>query len=281
MLVELAVGDAYGAGFEFRNSLSVRAFNHVDRYRRPALTLSHRCGRYTDDTQMTIAVTEALLSGEPWTAELLADHFVHAFQRNPRVGYAPRFYGFLKAVDDGTDFLARIRPHSDRSGAAMRAGPVGLLPDLATVLDRATVQARVTHDTDAGIASAQAAALMVHHFAHRRGQPEHVGEFVSEHVAGPWDRPWRGRVSMKGTDCVHAAISAVAAHSSLRELLRSCVAFGGDVDTVATIALAAASCSADYDHDLPEALIDGFERGPFGLDFLRDLDRQLMVAFAT
>ncbi len=64
MLVELAIGDAYGAGFEFRNPLYVRAFNRLDRYRRPALTLG-RGGRYTDDTQMTLAVGEALLRASP------------------------------------------------------------------------------------------------------------------------------------------------------------------------------------------------------------------------
>jgi len=85
MLVELAVGDAYGAGFEFRNPLYVRAFNKLDRHRRPALTIA-KPGRYTDDTQMTIAVTEALLSGEPWSPALVAAHFVEAFKRDPRGG---------------------------------------------------------------------------------------------------------------------------------------------------------------------------------------------------
>jgi hypothetical protein len=39
VLVELAVGDAYGAGFEFRNPLYVRAFNNLNRHRRAALTI--------------------------------------------------------------------------------------------------------------------------------------------------------------------------------------------------------------------------------------------------
>lgn len=160
MLVELAVGDAYGAGFEFRNPVYVRVFNRVDRYRRPALTLS-RGGRYTDDTQMTIAITEALLSQEPWTAEVIAHHFLQAFQRDPRTGYAPRFYQFLRSAENADDFCTRIRPTSDRSGAAMRAGPIGLISDIGALLEKAVIQARVTHDTEPGVASAQAAALGV------------------------------------------------------------------------------------------------------------------------
>ncbi len=276
MLVELAVGDAYGAGFEFRNPLYVRAFNRLDRHRRPGLSVS-KPGRYTDDTQMTIAVTEALLSGEAWSAELVAAHFVGAFKRDPRGGYAPRFGRFLRSVEDGDEFLDRIRPGSDRSGAAMRAGPLGVLADVGEVLDRAAVQARVTHDTPGGVSSAQAAALMVHYFAHRVGAPDGLTAFIVGHVPGEWDRPWRGRVSMNGIECVRAAITAVSTHRSLAELLRGCVAYGGDVDTVATIALGAASWSVDYALDLPVVLLDGLEAGAFGRGYLEDLDRQLVA----
>ncbi len=275
MLVELAVGDAYGAGFEFRNPIYVRAFNRVDRHRRPALTLSGG-GRYTDDTQMTIAIAEAILSDEPWTPALIAEHFVRAFQRDPRTGYAPRFYRFLRSVDNAQDFCTRIRPTSDRSGAAMRAGPIGLHPDIDAVLERAEIQARVTHDTEAGVASAQAAALMVHHFARRDGTPGDLADFVAQHVHGPWREPWKGRVSMRGMDCVRAAITATAQSASLKQLLHRCVAFGGDVDTVATIALAAASWSTHHAPDLPQALIEGLERSEFGYDYLRRLDEQLI-----
>jgi len=52
---------------------------------------------------------------------------------------------------------------------------------------------------------------------------------------------------------------------------------GGDVDTVATIALAAASWSVDYAQDLPVALVEGLENGAFGRTYLKDLDRQLVV----
>lgn len=276
MLVELAVGDAYGAGFEFRNSLYVRVFNNLDRHRRPALTIT-KPGRYTDDTQMTIAVTEALLSGESWSPELVASHFVEAFKRDPRGGYAPRFGRFLRSVENGDEFLARIRPGSDRSGAAMRAGPLGVLPDVDEVLDRAAVQARVTHDTPGGVSSAQAAALMVHYFAYGIGAPDALAGFVTERVPGAWDRPWKGRVSMNGVECVRAAVTAVSAHRSLADLLRGCVAYGGDVDTVATIALAAASWSVDYALDLPATLVESLERGAFGRAYLEDLDRQLIA----
>jgi ADP-ribosyl-[dinitrogen reductase] hydrolase len=279
MLLELAVGDAYGAGFEFRNRLYVRAFNTLERHRRPALTLT-TAGRYTDDTQMTMAVTEAMLSGQTWSAGLLADRFVEAFRRDPRPGYAPGFHRLLRSVRSGDDFLARIRPDSDGGGAAMRAGPLGVLAEIDDVLQRAELQARITHDTPGGAASAQAAALMVHYFVHRLGPPGALGGFVARHVPGEWEQPWTGRVGMNGVANVRAAITAVGGQRSLADLLRTCVAYSGDVDTVATIGLAAASWSEDYTADLPAVLIDGLETGAYGRGYLEKLDRQL-VAFAS
>ncbi len=274
MFVELAVGDAYGAGFEFRNSLYVWRFNRLDRYRRQALTIA-KPGRYTDDTQMTIAVAEAMLSGNPWTPRLLATHFVRAYKRDPRAGYAPRFGRFLRGVDESDDFLERICPDSDRSGAAMRSGPIGLLADVDDVLERAAIQARVTHDTPGGVASAQAAALMVHYFAQQVGPPEALPAFIVDHVPGDWSKAWHGRVPMNGVACVRAALTAVAANRSLSQVLHASVAFGGDTDTVATIALAAASWSNYHRQDLPKVLVDGLESGPFGRDYLIELDRRI------
>lgn len=275
MLVEAAVGDAYGAGFEFRGRVFVRLFNRTDKYRRPPLTLV-KPGRYTDDTQMMIAVAEALLSGDEWTPQLLASHFVETYKRDPRSGYAPGFQRFLRGVDSGDEFLARIKPTSKRSGAAMRAGPIGLFPNVKDVLEHAELQARVTHDTPEGIVSAQAAALMVHYFAYRLGLPGDLPAFIRSSVPGAWEQSWKGRVSVDGIPCVHAALSAVASCKSFTALLHRCVAYGGDVDTVATISLAAASWSDDYVSDLPATLIDGLESGPYGRSYLEHLDQSLI-----
>jgi ADP-ribosylglycohydrolase len=119
---------------------------------------------------MSLAVAELLEAGEPWTPANLADRFVTGFHRDRREGYAGRFYDFLLSVSDGEEFLRRIRPDSDKSGAAMRAAPIGLLPTVDDVLHHAAVQAAVTHDTPAGIASAQAAALAVYYCHHDLGR---------------------------------------------------------------------------------------------------------------
>jgi len=276
MLVELAVGDAYGAGFEYVADRIVRERNDLSVYvQHPRHDI--RPGCYTDDTQMSIAVAEAVVSDEPWTPESLAGRFVTAFKRDPREGYAGGFYSFLQEVKDGAEFLARIRPESDKSGAAMRACPIGVYPSMEEVIRRSTAQAALTHNTPDGISAAVAAALMTHYFLYRLGTKSGLGRFLAAHVPGPWTEPWRGKVGAKGMESVQAAVSAVMAHDSLSALLRACVALTGDVDTVATIALAAASCSDEVAQDLPPQLVEGLENGPFGRDYLRELDTRLLA----
>jgi ADP-ribosylglycohydrolase len=226
---------------------------------------------------MSLAIAEAMVANEPWTPEFLAQRFVDVFKRDPREGYAGSFYGFLQEVRTGTEFLHRIRPASDKSGAAMRATPIGVLGNLSKVIRHATIQAAITHNTPGGVQSAVAAALMTHYFRHRLGRKADLGSFLKLHVAGPWEQTWRGKVGPKGMMSVHAAFTAILGCRSMSELLRSCIAFTGDVDTVATIALAAGSFSEEIQQDLPKHLYAELENGPYGRDYLQSLDEELLA----
>jgi ADP-ribosylglycohydrolase len=276
MLLQLAIGDAYGAGFEYANQRRPRDPQQA-RYLQHPRHRGTRPGMYTDDTQMSLAIAELLVAGVRWTPRNIAGKFVEAFHRDPREGYASRFYAFLQQTRTAEEFLANIRPSSDKSGAAMRAGPLGVLDTLGTVLDYARIQATLTHNTPDGIAAAQAAALMSHYFLYDLGPRDRLGQFLEEMVPGQWSVPWLGKVESKGWMSVRAAVTALQRNTSLAALLQDCIAFTGDVDTVATIALAAASCCSDYSHDLPEALVAGLENGAYGRDYLIALDRQLLA----
>jgi hypothetical protein len=103
-----------------------------------------------------------------------------------------------------------------------------------------------------------------------------VAAWIDATLGGGWARPWRGKVGSKGWMSVRAALTALRAGPSMSEILRASVAFTGDVDTVATIALAAASRSAEVGQDLPGVLRNGLEDGPFGRGYLEDLDARLL-----
>lgn len=276
MLLELAVGDAYGAGFEYADQEIIDQYNDLSRYiQNPRHPLVPGC--YTDDTQMSIAIAETIVSQKPWTPEVLAEAFVTAFKRDQREGYAGRFYQFLLEIQDANEFLEKITWTSDKSGAAMRAGPIGVFPTVEKVREAATIQAAITHNTPDGINAAIAAALMSHYFIYKLGEKSNLGKFLETHVAGyQWGEPWQEKVGSKGWMSVKAAITAVMRNHSMSELLKDCIAFSGDVDTVATIALAAGSCSEEIAQDLPDHLIAGLENKTYGRDYLIELDRHLM-----
>lgn len=276
MLVELAIGDAYGAGFEYAPDRIVRDFNTLSGYIQHQ-RYSFAPGSYTDDTQMSIAIAEAILADDPWTPEALAERFVAAFKRDPREGYASRFYEFLQNVRDGAEFVARIRPDSDKSGAAMRACPIGIFHPVAEVLRRSRIQAAITHDTPDGINAAVAAALMTHYCLYRVGPKAQVAEFLEAHVPAGWTTPWTGKVGAKGLTSVHAAVTALQGATTMSGLLHACIAYTGDVDTVATIALAAGACSPEVEQDLPAHLLSELENGHYGRDYLQELDRRLLA----
>jgi ADP-ribosyl-[dinitrogen reductase] hydrolase len=269
-----AIGDAYGFCFEFASADFVREHNNLRYHHHP--TFTHAPGVYSDDTQMQMALGEIIASEREWTPREIAQTFVDVFKRDPRPGYASRFHEFLQSVKTGDEFLARINATSERNGAAMRAPIVGLFPDLSDVMTRSEVQAKLTHDTRGGIDSAVAASLLAHYFAYHLGPKEEAPAFLARHVPGyEWGTPWSGHVEVHGIQTVRAALTAITKADSLAELLKASVDFTGDVDSVATIALASASCSPHFKRDLPSALWEGIENSDYGIQYLHDLDARV------
>ncbi len=280
MLFEAAIGDSYGAAYEYVKTEEYPGPNDLSKYRKhPRHNIP--AGVYTDDTQMSIAVAEALLSQEEWTPLLLANKFVECYRRDPIDGYARGFQAFLGEVKTGKEFLAKIKPDSDKSGAAMRAFPLGFLPSVGQVLQYCRIQAAVTHNTPDGIHAACASALMAHFLLYDLGAKHEIGSFIEEYVPGKWTGIWQGQVRSKGWMSVQAAITAVVQYDSLSDILRACVDYTGDVDTVATIALGSASTSPQIAQDLPPALIWGLRDRPYGRTYLRKLDQQLYAGLTT
>ncbi len=279
MLIEIAIGDAYGAAFEYVDSKFTRENNDLSGYyKHPRHDIAPGC--YTDDTQMSIAIAEALLDGRKWSADLIAEHFVGAFKRDPREGYAGNFYLFLQKIKDHEAFLRDIKPESDKSGASMRACPLGLLPTIDEVIEYSRIQAAVTHNTPDGIAAAIAAALTSHYFIYHLGGKSELGAFLESHINGQWNVPWKGKVGSKGWMSVRAAITAIKSCNCMSDLLKTCINFEGDVDTVAAIALGAASCSDEIEQDLPQVLFEELENKDYGRDYIIDLDQRLMNSVA-
>lgn len=278
MILEGAIGDAYGAGFEFANRSKIIKKNTLTQYEaHPKYTSIYK--KYTDDTQMAIAISELLLSEAVWTENLVAEQFLAVFKRDPREGYSKRMYKVLSETNTAVEFFARSVFKSDRNGAAMRAYPLGLIKDEGELLNKAYIQAKVTHDTEKAIQSAQAVALMLHYFRYKKGKQEHLVAYLSDTQNYDWKGVWTQEVSTDCLETVEAILTILSQKKELSAMLTASVAFGGDVDTVASVSLAIASQISSVAQNLPDWLTTDLENETYGRAYIQSLDEQLMRKF--
>jgi ADP-ribosyl-[dinitrogen reductase] hydrolase len=284
MLLHLATGDAYGAGFEYvpdtvvrKNSSNLEYINHQKH-------IEITAGKYTDDTQMSLAIAELLIDDKEITPLALASKFTEVFHRDKRTGYAGGFYKFLSETYTGEDFLAKILPHSNKNGAAMRASPVGFLPTIDEVLALSELQAKITHNTEIGITSSHACALSFHYFYYKKGEKKYLPNFLNEILGtsiADWTKPFNQKVLSPGWMAVSAAVTSIVKYNTMSDVLISSIDYTGDVDTVAAISLAMASASTEIENDLPEILYEQLENETYGKDYIIDLDNKLMKKYQS
>ncbi len=274
MLLHGAIGDAYGAGFEFAPMEKIRQYNTISRYEQHPIFPEIQ-GKYTDDTQMSIAIAELLINNIAWTPENIADKFVECFKRDPRRGYAKRFYQFLTEIKDGAELLQKIHPKSERNGAAMRAYPLGILKDELEIKTKCRMQAGITHQTEKAMKAAEAIALTCHFFIHKKGEKDDLGMYLSDIQQYKWNTDWDGEVGVDALQTVEAVLTVLEQETTLTNMLKRSVNFGGDVDTVASLTLAIGSLMPSVQNDLPKFLYDDLENGAYGRDYMRKLDELL------
>ena len=185
--------------------------------------------RFTDDSVLTIAVADCLLTGSPYV-----DKF-HEYTR----AYPDRCYGarFWHWVDSGS----REAYNSWGNGSAMRVSPVGFaMSTLEGVLDEAKRSAEVTHSHPEGIRGAQATALAI--FLARQGETKAtIRKSITERFGYDLDRSVdsiRPTYSFNEScqETVPEAIVAFLDSSDYEEAIRLAISLGGDADTLACIA---------------------------------------------
>ena len=104
----------------------------------------------------------------------------------------------------------------------MRSGPIGMFPTIEKVIENATIQAAITHNTPDGIKAAIAAALIPITLLSARFN-RRIWEFLEKHVPGEWSIPGR-RVSTKGWS-VLSSYYCVMLHDSMSKLLQDALPF--------------------------------------------------------
>jgi len=193
----------------------------------------------TDDTMMTLAVASALKSvyhGPSTSDKDVKESVIREMRqmgnRYPKAGYGNAFSQWL------------IYPYpygSWGNGSAMRVSAVGWLAESTDeVLRLAKLTAEVSHNTDEGIAGAQAVALAVY-MARTGKDKEAIRQVIEEnfgydlHRSVDEIRPgYEFNASCPGS--VPEAIIAFLDSASYEDAVRKAVSLGGDADTQACIA---------------------------------------------
>jgi ADP-ribosylglycohydrolase len=209
-------GDVIGSVYEW-NNIKTKDFP----------LFADRC-TFTDDSVLTIALADSILSGRPYR-----DNLKRFFRLYPDRGYGGSFNAWARSSSQ--------KPYNSwGNGAAMRISPAGYAyDDLGIVLQRAKEFTEITHDHPEGIKGAQATAAAI--FLSRAGKSKaEIRESIetefqydlSRHVDEI--RPaYRFDVSSQGT--VPQAIRAFIDSTDFEDAIRTAVSLGGDTDTLACI----------------------------------------------
>jgi ADP-ribosylglycohydrolase len=209
-------GDIIGSRFEL-HPLKSTEFN---------LLSGHCC--FTDDTVLTVALADAILTEANYTRKLK-----EYCERYPLAGYGASFVRWANSPSS--------KPYNSfGNGAAMRISPVGFAYDtLGTVLTKAIGYTAVTHNHPEGIKGAQATAMSI--FMARTGATK---EDIREAVEARFEydlsrtldqiRPrYEFDESCQGT--VPEAIIAFLESEDYESAIRNAISLGGDADTLACI----------------------------------------------
>jgi ADP-ribosylglycohydrolase len=308
MLLRIAQGDAFAAAAEFIGDKE--HLYKFDKYYQHPGHENLKPGSYTDDTQMSIANAEVLLkvmrdNDDVVTGPLdlsFSRAWIRAFKRDERDGYARGFQKFLESIkltketihEDlaiakaGDEFKSRIKPTSDRNGAAMRAVPLGVIPNISNLLAVSDIQAKLTHNTFGGVLSSRVVALASHYALYTDEPLRYVDRFVEEHFGrnmsisddeAAWlFEDWMGAVPCHGIKTARAVLSLLRNYDNLMDMMRQTILWGGDTDSVGAIAWGIASTR--YNDKLPEFFEKDLEvGGEYGVDFLLDLGEKLMRSY--
>jgi ADP-ribosylglycohydrolase len=278
MILEAAIGDAYGAGFEFRKMDFILKNNNLTQYHKHGL-YTEIYKRYTDDTQMAIAISELLLEEENWNEIKVANKFVEVFHRDKRRGYSDRVYNALDASKNGSDFIKIINNGSNGNGSAMRAYAIGHLKNIEQLLSFCEIQAITSHNTKEGISCAKRIALAVHFFKYNLENQSTLTDFINDTLKEKENYRITSPIDMHGYPTTQAVIKIVSEASSMSDCLKKSIDYGGDTDTVAALCMAILSQKNGCEQTLPNFLYEELENDAYGKNFLIKLDVALNNKF--
>jgi poly(ADP-ribose) glycohydrolase ARH3 len=292
------LGDAFGSGFEGMDPN--RSVFHMG-------VLSKKLTRrYTDDTDMTLALTESIVQCGQVDPEDIARQY--SLSCDLRRGYAIGTIKAVQALRAGLKWhqVARIvfENGSFGNGAAMRVSPVGVFyhHDLNGLREAAIEQANITHVHPLGqwgaVMQAYSVGLAV---VQNPKEPFKKEQMIVNLKEGLWGGPieyikalneieemlTHGK-KLQAREVAQSLGNGVEAHFSVPsacyiaityspdfcDAIRAAISLGGDTDTIAGMVGAIVGAHVG-EKGLPIEWIEQLEDGPRGRSFARNLANSL------
>jgi len=274
MLLGTIAGDIIGSHFE-RNSTKSKDFD---------IFLNNH---FTDDTVMTIAIANALLTNTSYK-----DNIIHFGRKYFEVGYGGSFRAWLvgnpdievkptktwsdPSIPEFENTGESFKPYNSwGNGSAMRVSPVAFAFDtLDEVLAEAKKTADVTHNHPEGIKGAQAIAMAIYMAINDATKDEiknSIEEKFNYDLSRKLDdiRPnYKFDVSCQGS--VPESIICFLESTDYEDCIRNAISLGGDADTLAAMAGGIAEV---YYGGIPELIQEKV------IDILPDEFSQIIVDF--
>ena len=215
LIVGAIAGDIIGSIYEFNST------KNVD------FLLLSESSVYTDDTVMTVANADWLLSGDALKGVMLD------YGNRYAAGYGGWFFSWLWSENP--------QPYNSwGNGSAMRVSPVGwAFETLEETLEAAKKSAEVTHDHPEGIKGAQATAACIY-WARKGKTKQQIKEYVESLFGYDLSRTcdeirptYEFEPSCQKT--VPESIIAFLESTDFESAIRLAVSLGGDADTMGSI----------------------------------------------
>lgn len=241
-MIGAIIGDIVGSRFEF-NNIKSKDFE-----------LFHEACRPTDDSIMTIAVTDSILKGYvPNNKDGIIDTVKYWGQKYPNAGYGGTFFHWVLSDER--------RPYNSYgNGAAMRISPIGWISNTyEEVVKNATAVTEITHNHPEGIKAAIVVANSIR-MARQKESKENIIKYIKENYNIDFDYEELRKTFKHNEETCQAtvpqALYCFTIGNDFEDCLRTTISIGGDCDTTAAM-----SCAiAEAYYGVPDEMVENAKK---------------------
>lgn len=234
-----AIGDALGATVEFMRPEQIKNRYGVHQDIIGGGWLDLNPGQITDDTQMSLALADAVISQQQWSIQAIADNFVRWLEsKPPDIGNTTR--RGIKRYQKTGEIFGLPRPDDAGNGACMRNLPVALLtlshPD--NFRTWTLQQCHITHHHPLSDAATLALGYLTQRLI--QGQPLSQCQFIIDDLLVEHPefifKPYPGKASAYIVETLQTVLHYFYSSNSFESCLINTVNQGDDADTTGALA---------------------------------------------